>query len=385
MLSRLMVRMLILRSRTQSANLLVDDDGTVLLGDFGVGAMMGDNDSKSSRGKRKSFVGTPCWMAPEVVERRHYDSKADIWSFGITALELSQGHAPHSRLPPVKVLLKTLSEDPPQLDRTGGAHKYSKQFDDFVKQCLQKDPEKRPTAERLLKHPFLKGAKPPRYLATTILAGLPPLAERQEERRRAMSMASLRAGQSWDFGASPPGSLRLGTSQSTTSREDPFAGFTDNITSPGPSPWNSFKRGGGGPSGARPTSSTTLVSIDGEHAIVVQDSDSDGEGEGDRGRPEAGARQHPLLSRFHPPAGDNLTPSPSMSSMRRNKSVSFDASVGAGLEGRPAEMGTIDEGRSTTSDSSASASTSIDTAATQDVTAKDGQEPAEALEKLRIA
>lgn len=68
---------------------------------------------------------------------------ADIWSFGITALELTQGRAPYSRLAPVKVLMKTLQEDPPTLDRTGNAHKYSKTFDDFIRSCLQKDPNKR--------------------------------------------------------------------------------------------------------------------------------------------------------------------------------------------------------------------------------------------------
>ncbi|PWN25863.1 kinase-like protein [Jaminaea rosea] len=365
----------------KSANLLVDDDGTVLLGDFGVGAMMGDNDAKTSKGKRKSFVGTPCWMAPEVVERRHYDSKADIWSFGITALELSQGHAPHSRLPPVKVLLKTLSEDPPQLDRTGGAHKYSKQFDDFIRSCLQKDPEKRPTAERLLKHPFLKGAKPPRHLASTILVNLPPLAERQENRRRAMSMASLRAGQSWDFGASPPASLRV----KTDGGGDPFAGFTDNITSPGPSPWNSLKR----PGVPRPASATTLVSIDGEHAIAVQGSDDEADA-------SAPTQPHPLLSRFQPPTGplSLMSPSPTTSSisMRRRKSVSFDASAGPEETGFPTSrsdgLENIDEapaaGGTTTSDSpSTSATTSTDTTATTQHTVEDEQK--EKLEKLRIA
>lgn len=78
----------------------------------------------------------------ELISRRN-DHIADIWSIGITALELSQGRAPYSRLPAVKVLMKTLHEDPPTLDRTGNVHKYGKVFDDFVRVCLQKDPEKR--------------------------------------------------------------------------------------------------------------------------------------------------------------------------------------------------------------------------------------------------
>ncbi len=94
---------------------------------------------------------------------------ADIWSFGITALELSQGHAPLSRLPPVKVLLKTLQDEPPTLDRTGGVHKYSKVMEDFVRLCLQKDPNKRPSADKLLGHAFFKQAKGKRHLVTAIL------------------------------------------------------------------------------------------------------------------------------------------------------------------------------------------------------------------------
>lgn len=194
----------------KAGNVLVDDDGTVLLGDFGVGVWVGEG---REVGKRKSFVGTPCWMAPEVVERKQYNAKADIWSFGITALELAQGHAPYARLPPVKVLMKTLSEEPPTLDRTGGRHKYSKVFEDFIRLCLQKDPNKRPTAERLLKHAFFKHAKPPKYLVGEILSDLPPLAQRQAK-QRAMSIASTRYQQSWDFGASPNASLRIATSSS---------------------------------------------------------------------------------------------------------------------------------------------------------------------------
>lgn len=135
----------------KAANLLMDDDGTVLLGDLGVAADLAEDTShvQSSNltnkshsafsqsqilspselgsssakrtvafnnqpspdpsrpriGKRKSFVGTPCWMAPELIQGRQYDSSADIWSFGITALELTQGRPPRSRESPQRVLL----------------------------------------------------------------------------------------------------------------------------------------------------------------------------------------------------------------------------------------------------------------------------------------
>ncbi len=97
----------------------------------------------------QTFVGTPCWMAPEVMEQTEgYDEKADIWSLGITALELVKGYAPYSRLPPMQVLIKTLREAPPSLesyqDPPGTTPvRVSKAFTRFVARCLVKDPAKR--------------------------------------------------------------------------------------------------------------------------------------------------------------------------------------------------------------------------------------------------
>ncbi|GAC98453.1 likely protein kinase [Pseudozyma hubeiensis SY62] len=241
----------------KAANILVDDDGTVLLGDFGVGVFVGDTDkssgSVSSEGKRKSFVGTPCWMAPEVIERKHYGTKADIWSFGITALELAQGRAPNSKLNPVKVLMRTMQDEPPQLDRTGGAHRYSKLMDDFVRQCLQKSPDKRPTADKLLAHGFFKQAKTPKYLISAVLAGLPPLADRQE-RRRAGSIHSTQHYLSWDFDT-----IHSRTTTPNLEKLDPFRNFTGVVSLP--SPHGSVR-------------STKLVSIDGQHVLATEGDDT---------------------------------------------------------------------------------------------------------------
>lgn len=112
------------------------------------------------------------------MDQSGYDYKADIWSFGITALELANGHAPYAKYPPMKVLMLTLQNQPPTLDREATLHKYSKAFKDMIDACLQKDPAKRPSAEKLLQHPFFKVAKKPVYLTTSLLNGLTPITER---------------------------------------------------------------------------------------------------------------------------------------------------------------------------------------------------------------
>lgn len=137
-------------------------------------------------------------MAPELIQGRQYDSSADIWSFGITALELTHGRPPRSREPPQKVLLKTVQNEPPTLDREGGVFKYSKAFKEIIDSCLTKDPSKRPTAEQLLQTAFFKGAKKKSLLVNTILKDLPPLSARQE-RRALSSILSYRSIDSWDF------------------------------------------------------------------------------------------------------------------------------------------------------------------------------------------
>lgn len=160
----------------KAGNILIDSNGSVKLGDFGVSACMFDTGDRQR--SRNTFVGTPCWMAPEVMQQLHgYDFKADIWSFGITALELAHGHAPFSKYPPMKVLLMTLQNAPPGLDYERDK-RFTKSFKEMVAACLVKDPKKRPSSEKLLKHQFFKHARPYEYLAKTILDGLPPLGDR---------------------------------------------------------------------------------------------------------------------------------------------------------------------------------------------------------------
>ncbi|XP_010659982.1 serine/threonine-protein kinase BLUS1 isoform X2 [Vitis vinifera] len=160
----------------KAGNILLDSNGVVKLADFGVSACMFDKGDRQR--SRNTFVGTPCWMAPEVLQPGSgYDFKADIWSFGITALELAHGHAPFSKYPPMKVLLMTIQNAPPGLDYDRDK-KFSKSFKEMVAMCLVKDQTKRPTAEKLLKHSFFKQAKPPELSVKKLFAELPPLWQR---------------------------------------------------------------------------------------------------------------------------------------------------------------------------------------------------------------
>lgn len=91
----------------------MDTQGHIKLSDFGVSA------SLKKGQKRGTFVGSPCWMAPEVMARTGHDFSADIWSFGITAIEIALGNAPYSNLPAGKIMLNILNNDPPTLPEGG--------------------------------------------------------------------------------------------------------------------------------------------------------------------------------------------------------------------------------------------------------------------------
>jgi len=139
----------------KAGNVLLTTAGQVKLADFGVSAK-----NKEDNQKRDTFIGTPYWMAPEVVacetfRDEPYDQKVDVWSLGITLIEFAQMEPPFHEMTPMRVLLKIQKSDPPRLDHP---NRWSKEFNDFLKHCLVKDPHKRPSVEDLLKHPFIREA-----------------------------------------------------------------------------------------------------------------------------------------------------------------------------------------------------------------------------------
>ncbi|XP_058650874.1 STE20-like serine/threonine-protein kinase [Onychostoma macrolepis] len=136
----------------KAGNILFNSDGDVKLADFGVSA----KNTKTLQ-RRDSFIGTPYWMAPEVVmcetsKDRPYDYKADIWSLGVTLIELAQIEPPNHEMNPMRVLLKIAKSEPPTL---AAPSRWSPEFSDFLRKALDKNVDNRWSALQLLQHPFV--------------------------------------------------------------------------------------------------------------------------------------------------------------------------------------------------------------------------------------
>ncbi|XP_068500670.1 serine/threonine-protein kinase BLUS1 [Phaseolus vulgaris] len=169
----------------KAGNILVDTNGQVKLADFGVSASIYESSTCSSL-KLTDVAGTPYWMAPEVIHSHTgYSLKADIWSFGITALELAHGRPPLSHLPPSKSMMLKITKRFRFSDldkyRKGNGNKFSKAFRDMVASCLDQDPSRRPSADKLLKHAFFKNCKGSDFVVKNVLQGLPSVEKRYKE------------------------------------------------------------------------------------------------------------------------------------------------------------------------------------------------------------
>lgn len=145
----------------KAGNILLNNEGHAKLADFGVAGQLTD-----TMAKRNTVIGTPYWMAPEVIQEIGYDCVADIWSLGITALEMAEGKPPYGDIHPMRAIFMIPTKPPPSFRNPD---KWSPEFIDFVSKCLVKNPEQRATAVQLLEHEFVKNAKPVSILQKMIL------------------------------------------------------------------------------------------------------------------------------------------------------------------------------------------------------------------------
>lgn len=132
--------------------MLVDLDGRVKLADFGFAA-----EATKEQAKRQTTVGTPYWMAPELIQGRKYDAKVDVWSLGVTLIEMAQKDPPLIDEPALRALLLITINPSPTLKQPAA---WSPECPHFLAKCVTKDPTKRASAAQLLLHPFMRRACP---------------------------------------------------------------------------------------------------------------------------------------------------------------------------------------------------------------------------------
>ncbi|XP_061355650.1 serine/threonine-protein kinase 1 isoform X2 [Gastrolobium bilobum] len=157
----------------KGGNILLTEQGDVKLGDFGVAAQL-----TRTMSKRNTFIGTPHWMAPEVIQESRYDGKVDVWALGVSAIEMAEGMPPRSDVHPMRVLFMISIEPAPMLE---DKEKWSLYFHDFVAKCLTKEPRLRPTASEMLKHKFFEKWK-------TGSAAMLPKLEKARQMRASMAL-----------------------------------------------------------------------------------------------------------------------------------------------------------------------------------------------------
>ncbi|KAL6074226.1 Serine/threonine-protein kinase pakG [Balamuthia mandrillaris] len=158
----------------KAANILINEQGQIKLTDFGVSDTIGMDDET---------IGSPYWMAPEVAAKNtSYDTKCDIYSLGITAIEMAESYPPLAHMPPMEVMKLVATRTSPTLKNPA---KWTSEFKDFVAKCLTKEPELRPTAQDLLLHPFMQNIQGSEVLRSRLLAALRAKKQRQQEKRKA--------------------------------------------------------------------------------------------------------------------------------------------------------------------------------------------------------
>uniref|UniRef100_A0A0S7EJS5 STK3 n=3 Tax=Poeciliopsis prolifica TaxID=188132 RepID=A0A0S7EJS5_9TELE len=160
----------------KAGNILLNTEGHAKLADFGVAGQLTD-----TMAKRNTVIGTPFWMAPEVIQEIGYNCVADIWSLGITSIEMAEGKPPYADIHPMRAIFMIPTNPPPTFRKS---EHWTKEFTDFVKKCLVKNPEHRATATKLLQHPFISQAKPVTILRDMIAEAMEMKAKRQQEQQR---------------------------------------------------------------------------------------------------------------------------------------------------------------------------------------------------------
>ncbi|XP_059480802.1 solute carrier organic anion transporter family member 74D-like [Neocloeon triangulifer] len=162
----------------KAGNILLNSEGHAKLADFGVAGQLTD-----TMAKRNTVIGTPFWMAPEVIQEIGYDCVADIWSLGITALEMAEGKPPYGDIHPMRAIFMIPTKPPPSFREPD---RWTAEFIDFVSRCLIKNPEERASASELLQHEFINYPKQPNIL-TQLIYEAKDIREQQQQARGVLS------------------------------------------------------------------------------------------------------------------------------------------------------------------------------------------------------